>query len=100
MKHYILIAALLASGSAYANEVEETCGNMSELAEKMGELRYNGVPMREMMAKVEGDMAKAMVRDVYNLPGYASDEFQQRTVRNYSNEVYSACYKQFSGDAT
>lgn len=96
MKRYILIAAILAAGQAHAGEVEETCGNMSQLADKMGELRYDGVPMRTVMEAVDGDLAKALVQDVYDLPDYTSDEYQQRAIRNYSNDVYSQCYERFA----
>lgn len=97
MIRYILTAAILAAGQAHAGEVEETCGGISELAETVGEMRYSGVPMRDMMEAVEGvDLGTAIVRDVYNLPDYASDEYQRRAIRNYSNDVYSQCYERFA----
>lgn len=101
MMRYIFTAAaaamLAATGQAHATDkVEETCGTLSRVAENIGELRYNDAPMRTVMEAVEGELAKSIVQDVYSLPAYSSDEYQQRAIRRYSNRVYRVCYEQIS----
>ncbi len=100
MKLKMMIAALLVSGVAYAEEdasVTEVCANLSEFAESAAELRYEGVPMRSTMEAAAGnEFTVAIVRDAYALPDYSTEGYQRNAVREFGNEVYEYCYEQFS----
>ncbi len=98
MKLNMMIAALLVSGGAYAEDVSvhETCSGASELAEQIARVRYADIPMRDTMANVSGDFPKALVQDAYALPDYSSDKYQERAIVDFGNQVYSMCYERFS----
>jgi len=100
MKHYTLIAAtlLFAAQGAQADELQDMCSTYSEAAENAASARYNGVPMRDMMAAADGmELAESLVRAAYQLPDYASERMQQRTITRFGNRTFTACLDAFGG---
>ena len=84
----LIIAMLFVSNMAFASE---KCEMFSEFAEEAVKAKYNGVPLREAMAAVDGEIYKAVIRDAYKLPDYMTEEMQRREQVNFGNEVYEFC---------
>ena len=99
MNKAIILSAALVATTAHAGEVHETCSSLSEQAETVATMRYSGnYTMRELMGALDTDLGRALVRDAYNLPDYATDDMQQRTARQDGDDVYAQCYDHYSED--
>lgn len=101
MRKFITAAALVLTVTAApvaADEIE-SCTRFSKLTEEMAWARYEGVPMRDMMAGFpDSTLFQSVVKDVYNLPDYRSQEFQAREVRAFGNETFQWCLESTGGN--
>lgn len=78
------------------------CEGFGRLAEELMVARQMGVPMSRVMEVAEaawGDedvnLLRQMVVLAYEVPRYATDEYQRRAIEDYRNEVELACYQAF-----
>ena len=86
----ILLAVLL---GASATAAADACKMTGDIAEKMMMARQLGVSMQSVMAAAESPLRKAMVMDAYEVPRYATDEFQKRKAQDFRDKWYMSCYK-------
>lgn len=100
MKHLILIAALLTSTSAWADDKvsnDQLCAGWGGLAAKIMELRQNEVPMSRVMEIAAGNSDDTRERNVviaaYNEPAYGSDTAKQKAIDAFRNKIEHECYK-------
>ena len=91
------ILSLVISSQTMASENPvEVCSKVSGLAERIADMRYSGVGMAQLMGAVGHDpLARAMVRDAYNLPNFSSSEYQNRAVREFADDVMAECLNAF-----
>lgn len=93
------ILAAAAATNAVADEQPdplETCTTVATLAERIVDMRYSGVSMAQMMGAVgHDDMARAIVRDAYNLPNFSSSEYQNRAKREFVDAIMGDCLDAF-----
>jgi len=77
----------------------QLCSKLSEMAESVAEARYNGVAMRNIIDRMKVDNESyesiiiSVIDEAYSLPNYSTDEYQQRAIREFGNEVYRTCIK-------
>jgi hypothetical protein len=98
----LLVASTLAIGSPATPT--ENCTVIGGLARKIMEARQNGVDMSAVMSgfdKVDGDpdfkiLAKDVVIQAYATPLFNGEEYQQRTISEFSNEMQLKCYQTYS----
>jgi hypothetical protein len=89
----------LALGAVLAGPAA-ACEGFGQLAEELMIARQMGVPMSRVMEVAEAgwgdedvDLLRQMVVMAYEVPRYATDEYQRRAVADYRNEVELACYQ-------
>lgn len=88
--------------------VGELCSSMSTVAEEVMKSRHAGIPMSQTMELLEHQMGlkdlpgshKSGVRKIvvaaYEAPRYTTEEHIQRSVTEFSNEIYMQCYKSWT----
>ena len=100
MKFKITVIAAMFIFSMQVNaekSTHEICSDASEGAEKIMKLRQQGYSMRKLMEEFQdNDFGKAIVQDAYDQPRYNTDEYQQKIIKKFSNEIYSLCIKKSS----
>lgn len=99
MKALPLVLLALIPTLAMANEdPRQLCAAYSSLAETALKTRYNGIPMRDMMAKISPDnplrdQAESIIQKAYERPDYRTAERQEHEMRDFGNDVYNECFK-------
>lgn len=112
MKKIILAAALAITSimptAALAQDkyeqADKICGPLGELAATVMTARQNGVPMSKMMIiarDVEESIrpvVRGFVTDAFKEPQYASSEYRNSAIRDFSNDATATCYEVFLKD--
>lgn len=95
----IIALALPPVSQVQANEPpQDMCREMGEIAEMIMQIRQTGAPMSELIGIAEGnDLLMGMILDAYNQPIYTTEEYQQRAVRNFRNDMEAFCYRVLMG---
>lgn len=75
---------------------QEFCASFSKLAGTVMSGRQNGILMSDAM-RLAGDskMIQAMVSDAYKQPAFSSTEYKEKAVREFTDQAYSICWKNF-----
>lgn len=79
----------------------ENCTAIGELARNMMAKRQSGTDMSEMMSVVDKlddkdplkSIGKAMVIQAYETPLFNSEDYKQRTISEFANEIQVKCYQ-------
>lgn len=97
MKKVILILLFVfLSFNVYAEskDIDEICGNASEMAEAIMKARQNNAPMRKIMNSApENKLIKIMIKDAYSQPRMNVEENQQDMITDFGNKYYKQCLK-------
>ena len=99
MKNILIAAALVfASISAQANQ---TCSRFSSLAETIMTAHQSGVAMQDLVEDLGNDeRAKKSVMPIiiaaYQKPRFSTEEYKQRAIDSFRDQVAVACYKKHS----
>jgi hypothetical protein len=93
---FLMTAAILAAGPAWAESsgmsTQDACKKYSQIAEKIMTWRQDGKSMPKMMTDFgDSEIMRAMIIDAYNTPRYNSQEYRQRSIENFRDEVYLHC---------
>jgi len=77
---------------AQEQEQESMCETYAGLAEDIMWARQNGKPMVETMKIVEFDgFLKKVTQWAYEENLYTTDEYKQRAITEFSNNIYAGC---------
>ncbi len=87
-----IFLALLLALSFNVAAAPEQCLTDSEMAYTIMSARQNGVPMAKVLMIVESDpVYRQYVMMAYDTPLYSSEEFKERTKREFENSAYRLC---------
>lgn len=95
MKWTILAISILFSipSSAKALTMEQ-CVEIARLAEVIMEARQTGVSPIDLMGAVKkAPTGEMMLKDAYDDPFYATEEYKQQAIRMFRDEWYIICLK-------
>lgn len=84
---------------AYAQAKEPTkCEMIAKISAQFMELRQLGASLPEVLKTVEGDnLLTSIALQAYEEPRYASEEYQQKAIQDFSNLWFLGCYKATKG---
>lgn len=110
MKRLLIVAMLLMSSGAFADNTEDMVANIDELAQRMKKqkevacksmeqtamgtmfARQNGVPMAEAFAAANHDaFIESVIKDAYKLSLYQTDGMKKQTIIEFSNKYFMDC---------
>lgn len=73
------------------------CKQWSEVSGKIMEYRQQGQLMSDIMGMFEGVDLNGAVQKIivsaYELPRYSTDEYQERAIADFANDVFLGCVK-------
>ena len=79
--------------SAFAND-KSYCTSLSEMAESFMRARQIEVPMSKLIEHAKGDpIIESVVVAAYNRPSFRTEQFAQREIAMFKNQVYMECFK-------
>lgn len=97
MKNLLIAAAVAMSLTAQAEEKQDICGIVNELAGSIMSARQRGVDMAQAMKaageNAEVDFIRQIIIAAYEKPRYSVAENQQAAVNDFKNSVYLICVK-------
>lgn len=99
LKILLMAVGILILAPAVADDNLVFCLDMKELTIAIGELRYDGEPLEEVLAilthKDEDleDLGEEVAEAVYALPDYPTKQAQQQAIQNFAEEVFQACMR-------
>lgn len=97
MKKLLISAAVAMSLTAQAEEKQDICGMVNELAGSIMSARQRGVDMAQAMKlageNAEADFIRQIIIAAYEKPRYSVAENQQAAVTDFKNSVYLICVK-------
>lgn len=97
MKNLLIAAAVAMSFMAQAEEKQDICGMVNELAGSIMSARQRGVDMAQAMKaageNAEADFIRKIIIAAYEKPRYSVAENQQAAVTDFKNSVYLICVK-------
>lgn len=71
----------------------DVCAQAGSLAAKIMEARQVGVPVSAVISIFEDDNMTAIILAAYQTPRFSSDEYQQRAIADFRNEIEVICYE-------
>jgi hypothetical protein len=73
---------------------KEICNEVSSLAKSIMSARQHGVSMSKAM-ELSGNnkLAESFVIDAYSKSGFSTEEYQDKTIREFADEAYLSCIK-------
>lgn len=101
-KNLFLILIIFVAGNVTAKVASDVCKETYDIAEKVMIYRQAGVPMPIQMKFVDelkglNSETKQTVRDIvqeaYEEPKYSTQDYQDKSVKEFSNSWYLKCYK-------
>ena len=97
MKNLLIAAAVAMSLTVQAEEKQDICGMVNELAGSIMSARQRGVDMAQAMSLASesgaADIIKPIIIAAYEKPRYSVAENQQLAVTDFKNSVYLVCVK-------
>ena len=81
-----LVATPLAAGTV-------DCAQAGIMAGKLMQARQVGVPVSKVIEIFDDDAMTAIILAAYQVPRFSTDEYQQRAVADFRNEVEVMCYE-------
>lgn len=77
----------------------EFCKDMSSYAELVMQKRQNDTPIKTMLLAIEKsgeskgtrELMESIVEDAYSKPAYATKDFKNKSINEYSASVYLEC---------
>ena len=111
MNYRTLTAALLTititvfSSSIFASAQDEICDGLHELGTAIMDARQSGIPIQTLMSYAENnfesvmaDWMKGTIIDAYEVPKISGDVYQDKSITEFSNQLYVKCYKAAESD--
>lgn len=101
-KNLFLILIIFVAGNVTAKVASDVCKETYDIAEKVMIYRQAGVPMPIQMKFADelkglNSETKQTVRDIvqeaYEEPKYSTQDYQDKSVKEFSNSWYLKCYK-------
>lgn len=93
-------------GETTAQNPDDVCSSISQLAQHIMTARQNGAPMSEMMGIVSKfkiddkrtqavglDILREMVISAYDAPRFSGAKYQARQIQDFRDATYLACVK-------
>ncbi|MER8564261.1 hypothetical protein NKH85_04945 [Mesorhizobium sp. M0924] len=98
---FCITLLLVASSSTKADVLTDNCTAIGDLARNIMAKRQGGTDMSVMMSVVDKldeenpikGIGKAMVIQAYQAPLFNGDEYKQRTISEFANEIQVKCYQ-------
>ena len=90
-----LVVALAVSGQAQA-QIKLDCPIVGKSAENIMEARQLGMAMSELIERAHEQSLtkyKATIMAAYERPRFDGEEYQQKAIDDFRNEMELACYK-------
>jgi hypothetical protein len=97
--YYLAAIVVLALAVWGSNARAETsfCKQVETLAESVMTARQKGVPLSKIIEIAEeseiGDTIRAMAMEAYSGPAYSTREYQDRKIRQFTDDWYLACLR-------
>lgn len=92
-------------------ENRKLCYSIGETSEKIMYARQNGVPMSELLKKLDAltkqnsnalpetiSLSESLITDAYKVPRYETEEGKRDAIENFQNSALSECIKAFSNN--
>lgn len=93
-----LIAAVVFTGSAMAEDKTAVCDDVNALAESIMGSRQAGVDMAKMMAVAKESgiekLARVLIIAAYEQPQFHGEDYRRKAVSEFKNKVYLQCIKE------
>lgn len=96
----ITIAAVLITGSAYAQKADrhpgDPCKNLGELAWRIMNMRQTGKPLHELMEQSslsKNPLLKEIIIKAYERPAYPDGPGKTQAETDFRNDIEVLCYK-------
>ena len=71
----------------------DACSQMGTMAAKIMEVRQIGVAVSKVIEIFDDDAMTAIILAAYQVPRFSTDEYQQRAIADFRNEVEVMCYE-------
>jgi hypothetical protein len=97
---FLGLLGLFAASGAFSqttitpDQLKETCGKMSAIAEHIMKSRQEGVAMQKLMNQYSvSGTTEAVIADAYSSPRMGTEESQNREIEEFRDKYYLDCYK-------
>ena len=93
----LTLALTLLSAPLMAQETEDPCMVLGELAEQIMTARQNGAPLSDLMVIAgDDDLVTVLVLEAYSSQRYFSDRVRTEVIEDFRNVVELVCYQQMN----